>query len=242
MLIPAIAGHQAAIAALSGAWTPASLPNLVGWWDASNTGSLTTETGGRVTQWNDLSGSGNHLTAASASTARPTSGTRTINSLNVLDFDGSANAMEATGVSAIPANRTYLAVILFDTSTGTICAGGSSSVVGFDWDLNSGKQRIVKQNIAVIALSTSTLSTATAYKIGASRVDGGSWALYTAGAADGSGTVATTWGATADHLVVGRNGGGTFLNGVLGELVACDAILSSTDLASFWTYCAKWGL
>jgi hypothetical protein len=41
-------------------WTPASLPGLVAWYDASNIPSITAP-GGLVNHWNDLSGGGNHL-------------------------------------------------------------------------------------------------------------------------------------------------------------------------------------
>jgi hypothetical protein len=44
-----------------------------------------TESGGRITQWNDLSGNDNHATAASGSTARPTLGASGV------EFDGSTN-------------------------------------------------------------------------------------------------------------------------------------------------------
>ena len=53
--------------------------------DAGDTSSIQ-ETGGVVSQWNDKSGSGNHLTPNGSSD--PMSGTATLNELNVIEFDG----------------------------------------------------------------------------------------------------------------------------------------------------------
>ena len=67
-------------------WTPsATLSELLIWLDAGDTSSIQ-ETGGVVSQWNDKSGSGNHLTPNGSSD--PMSGTATLNELNVIEFDG----------------------------------------------------------------------------------------------------------------------------------------------------------
>ena len=63
------------------------------WLDASDETTIT-ESGGAVSQWDDKSGNDNDLTQAT-SAKQPTSGTRTLNGLNVLDFDGSDDAMFA---------------------------------------------------------------------------------------------------------------------------------------------------
>ena len=68
---------------LRGDWTPAQLSSLIGWWDASDEGSIT-DSGGDVSQWNDLSGNGFHVT--STATFEPVTGSRTQNSMNVLGF------------------------------------------------------------------------------------------------------------------------------------------------------------
>lgn len=74
-------------APLSGAsaFTPATLTPTA-WWDASDTATIS-HVAGAVTQIDDKSGNGNHFVQDTGS-AQPKTGTRTINSLNVLDFDG----------------------------------------------------------------------------------------------------------------------------------------------------------
>ena len=64
------------------------------WLDASDTSTIT-EVGGAVSQWDDLSGNGNDFVQATAA-QQPSSGTRTLNSLNVLDFNSSSEIRNAT--------------------------------------------------------------------------------------------------------------------------------------------------
>ncbi len=64
------------------------------WLDASDETTIT-ESGGAVSQWDDKSGNNNDVTQATG-TAQPTTGTRTINSLNVIDYDGSDQLANAS--------------------------------------------------------------------------------------------------------------------------------------------------
>lgn len=66
---------------------PSSIPNLIAWFDAADISTIS-ETAGAVSQWNDKSGNGNHATQATG-TRQPTTGARTLNGRNVLDWDGS---------------------------------------------------------------------------------------------------------------------------------------------------------
>lgn len=56
------------------------------WLDAYNTDSIQ-QSGGAVSQWNDLSGNGLDFPQATES-FKPSSGTRKLNTYNVIDFDG----------------------------------------------------------------------------------------------------------------------------------------------------------
>jgi len=67
-------------------FTPAEITGLKAWYDASDTSSISLS-GSAVTQWNDKSGNGFHVTQGTAA-QRPSSGINTINSKNVLTFGG----------------------------------------------------------------------------------------------------------------------------------------------------------
>jgi hypothetical protein len=80
-----VAGLYAAHPA-DGAFSVLTIPDLYAWYDASDVGSITINGSNEVSQWNDKSGNGFHLVQATTA-AKPHSSTRTVNGLNVVDFD-----------------------------------------------------------------------------------------------------------------------------------------------------------
>lgn len=77
--------RSAASAAVGQAFAPADDPLLLGWWDAADTATISA-TAGAVSAWADKAG-GADLSQVSASN-QPGTGVRTLNGLNVLDFQG----------------------------------------------------------------------------------------------------------------------------------------------------------
>jgi hypothetical protein len=75
---------------------PADIPNLQLWFDAADATTIT-ESGGLVSQWDDKSGNGRNLSQSGG--AQPTTGTQTINGLNVIDFDGVDDFLLSTSFS-----------------------------------------------------------------------------------------------------------------------------------------------
>ena len=68
------------------------------WLDASDLTTIT-ESSGAVSEWRDKSGNGYSFTQAT-STAQPTTGTTTLNGLNVLSFDGIDDWMVSTAAAS----------------------------------------------------------------------------------------------------------------------------------------------
>lgn len=96
---------------LSLAWSPLALPNLVAWYDASNAASIASS-GGAVSQLNDLSGHGFHLTVTVGSGA-PTTGTHTLNGRNTITFTAaSTTELGATITSQGGNTGTWYAVMV----------------------------------------------------------------------------------------------------------------------------------
>jgi hypothetical protein len=116
--------------AYSSGWTPASLSSTVlsAWYDFSDLSTITSA-GGLITQINDKSGNGNHLTAAGAS--RPTTGANTLNGFNVSDFNG-ANVLNrgsaSAGFASANPGGTTVAMRLVTSGTGA----------GFVWISSQG--------------------------------------------------------------------------------------------------------
>ena len=95
-------------------WDPSALGASLAWWhDAADTDTIT-DTAGAVSQIDDKGARSNHLAQAVGS-KQPTTGTRTLNGLNVLDNDSDDN-MSVGGVS-ITASHTVLMVCGIDTTT-----------------------------------------------------------------------------------------------------------------------------
>lgn len=102
---------------LTNKWIPVPIQlNATAWFDASNSYSIT-ESSGSVSQWDDLSGNGYHLTQGTG-TAQPTTGTRTLNGLNVLDFDGTSDYLTGGDVlDVLSGGRTIIGVAKIDDDT-----------------------------------------------------------------------------------------------------------------------------
>jgi len=100
----------------SGAWT-GTLPvtgGLRAWFDASNSNSITSSSG-LVSQWNDVSGNGRHVTSASA--GRPSTETNTQNGLNVLTFVSGNYLSNYPVQMTMPAFTVITALKLANTSS-----------------------------------------------------------------------------------------------------------------------------
>ena len=65
-------------------WDPGDVTTLA-WYDASDAATIINDSSGNVTQWNDKSGNGYDLDQSNKAVA-PITGTRTLNGLNILDF------------------------------------------------------------------------------------------------------------------------------------------------------------
>lgn len=74
-------------------FVPTDLANLLAWHDPADAATITDAGSGAVSQWSDKSGNGYHLTQATG-TFRPTTGIRSLNGVNLLDFDGSSDVLQ----------------------------------------------------------------------------------------------------------------------------------------------------
>jgi hypothetical protein len=91
-------------------WTPDVLA-AVAWYDAAS-GPIV-ESGGFVSQWNDKTANARHLTQGTGAN-QPTTGTRTLNGLNVLDFDG-GDFLAKASMPATSGNFVCVMVAQLDT-------------------------------------------------------------------------------------------------------------------------------
>jgi len=171
-------------------WTPAEITTTA-WFDASDTSTIT-HSSGSVSQWDDKSGNDNDVIQSTGSN-QPTTGTRTINSLNVLDFDGDNRLLrDNTDVANMfpVGNKIFIASVVehdttsqdliayFNESTSGLTAGGDYNGAGGNllevhWDATAGTNaRLIAEDRNYVttgvqaSYTTSPPSTATPYILG----------------------------------------------------------------------------
>lgn len=235
-----VASYEWQVFGAIAAWTPASLPSLIGWWDMADAATITSSgSPAKASQLADKSGAARHLVQATG-TKQPTTGTRTINGQNVFLFDGSDDNMTATfGTLTDPVtilmvvqadSLAHVAIIPFDanhasnrhqtwtgsTTQWSIYEGGSigGGAVG-SADTNA---------VQIVSVFTS----------------GGASTMYKNGTSIFSGNVGSS---TMTDIMVGASAGANGWEGVIGEMVVMNASISGSDRTAWNAYTlAKFGV
>ena len=221
-------------------WTPAEI-SLLRWYDASDTSTITLVDTDNVSQWNAKVGATN-LTQTTAG-YRPRSGTRTINGLNTVEFDGTDDRMAIgatlTLVSGAPTKREVWSVVNIDDATDEpILANTSSS----EFSIKSNQLQLYGGTLGPYGDARSSDIGATPSVLG---FIGDTFKRYSI-----NGSLETTTDALGGFSTnrvqvsqVGFRATGSAFDGVIGEIIIPNAI-SSTDIRlRIEGYLAhKWGL
>jgi hypothetical protein len=215
------------------AFSPLDLSPVL-WLDASDTSTIT-EVGGAVSQWDDKSGNGNNVTQGTAA-AQPTTGTVTLNGLNVLDFGG--NDFMETAVAdtlaqpfnvflVVKADAVSFSRYIFDrTSTGSnraflLQSGATNYTFNAGTSLTGGTPDTNAHMLRVLG-------------------DGASSFIDVDGTNVASGNAATT---SLDLIRLGSAyTGSAFFEGAIAEVIATGT-LTAGEIADTEQYLAnKWGI
>ena len=240
-------------------FTPASLnPQL--WLDASDTITIT-ESGGSVSQWNDKSG--NSSDAVQATGARqPTSGSATLNGLNVLSFDG--GDFMTIGTTNLARNVVGTTVyVMYKNSTDPttlripirISTGGDGAALRITVDVGATSQKLrtggrtLDANAIVNVTGSATISTSWLVQTSVYDYANTDLFLYFNSVEDGSTTsfqTATTTSNTASTRTrIGSDLAPTptaFLTGELAEILVFHDAHTAGQRQVVWQYLAsKWG-
>lgn len=262
-------GNSASSAA-SNSVTPAIVtPPVSGykvWLDATDSSKITASSGS-VSQWTDGSANAYAFTQATSS-YQPTTGTRSINGLNALDFDGTSDWLYSTAAISTwkflhSTQSTIFIVMQSDISNAYTCVisteAGSTSRVGFNLPLQSNAiiDAICDKGTAgsgvYDANSGISYNTSAMYATYKSDPANGTAAnriqiSKNAGSYGGGNTLSNS-PSTADSensLTIGCNldlfNGtrypGSWFNGLIGEILIYDSALSSGDITSVQSYLA----
>jgi hypothetical protein len=225
---------------------PPPVSGYLAWYDASDSASIT-HSGGAVSQWNDLSGNGYHLTQ-DTDVNKPTTGTRTINGRNAIDFVEAGANSDVLNSTAFPITAqpfTICAVVLCDSVPGTT----NRYFDGFDGTLgralfyvNAGTWR-VNAGTAVNTTKAPVTGTAVRHSV---VFNGASSAFYENGTQHG-GTLNPGTGGIYDIDIGGARDNATDLvtninwDGLVAEWILYPSALSTADRQSVEDYLkTKW--
>ena len=239
-------------------FTPLSLPNLKAWYDASDTSTITG--GSAVSQWNDKSANGFNL-SQSTSTKKPSSGTRTLNGLNTIDYDGTndflqaATASDWTFLSNTGASTAFAVFILDDLnpnawlSTHTI-----GTTIGFSVFYNTALTAFVSNSTVdvVYNFTSQTVSTGNGYAYWltdpATATAANRSEIYWNGTLQNkNNTVTATASSSAPYYALGVGGRANddaySFNGAMAEIIIVSGLMSSGDITKTKNYLTtKWGV
>jgi hypothetical protein len=242
----------------------APVAGYTAWFDAADTATISLS-GSNVTQWNDKSANAYNLVQGNNS-FRPQSGTRTINSKNVIDYNGSTDTLNASTA----ANWTFLnnstgstvfIMISLDVLSNYLLLrtqGGNNQTIGYAGSTTASPcnwQHVITNGGDYFCLnrSTSTLSanTPAIFVIksdpNASPAADKSSIFKNSGTAEKNNTTTGSASASAPFqpLRVGdyEEGGTLAPDGVYGEIIFYNSQLSDADISSNVTYLSnKWGI
>ena len=241
---------------------PRSIPNLTGWFDARDTSSYT-QSSGQISQWNDKSGSGNHLTQATANN-RPTlfessSDTQNtiraeINGRQALFFDGVNDRLATSNTVTNGQSRTVFAVArrVDNATIGTVAAFGPTTATATQRWLcrygNSGDKVIGGDSIATNQLVANVLGWDASHLSCWSQASSTRNLTYllnnTSYTITGNPPQAqTSFGGLLVGMLQTGASGIQFLNGLLGELVIYNRQLTATEQTAVSRgLAARWGI
>lgn len=225
------------------AFTPSSISGLSLWLKANDAATVHA-TGGLVDTWDDKSGNG--YNATSSTSARPTTGTRTINGKNAFDFDGTSDFMSLpAGVLSLPSGANTIFITFQADNTGdaqqellAMLSGGG----GFRYEVGFTTTNLVVQNRTTSTSPTSQADTRdTTVKTVGFRRSGTAITPFIDGVQGTPGS--NSENLTAASAVIGaQNTSTNRLNGLLAEIILYNSSLSDSDMNRVGNYLnTEWG-
>lgn len=223
------------VSVVGSSFKPSDLSGLFLWLDASDTSTIT-HTSNSVSQWDDKSGTSKNFTQGTGS-QQPITNTRTINGLNVLDFDGSNDNLigPSSMYPLMTSSFTQFWVYAADT-TKRHNFYRSSDFSEFILDNNDVTGA---NNPAFVYATLSAVSPGTTQHAFKFIRNGASCNVYFDGTA---GTANTAADNTVTTFTISSSIGVFALDGVLAEVIIYNSVLSAGDQTLVENYIkAKWG-
>lgn len=219
-------------------FVPSNLADLKLWLDASDPSTIT-QSGGSISQWSDKSPNGNNATQSSG-TSQPITGTRTINGLNTVDFDGVNDFLTVPSGLYTISSGPNTAFVVFATDNTAIeqrIVSGASTAIRWGLVLNSGSPLTAYNGSGV----TQSVTLDTLQHIFDMTRSGAFLTSCYDGVNGATGSSASD--VTSTSMAIGRksNSGPVYFDGLLGEIIMYSRALSNDDANAVRAYLkTKW--
>ena len=244
-------------------WTPIELgAGLKLWLDANDSATITLN-GTTVSQWDDKSGTGNHVSNGNAG-SQPTYQATGFNSLPTVSFDGSDDVLGKSSVIDLPntGDLFYGVVYKMDTTSGiwnwivghrsavNTATNGSIGIqrAGGDNQIGTHNTDVADVRVSVAVTSLTVNRIATMGRTGGTNGNGGTITVTATEPSQPSYLSSGTQGWTSSsgtYLQIGgqQQGGTNFLDGQISEVIACNRNLTTDERQKFEGYLAwKWNV
>ncbi|CAN0591591.1 unnamed protein product, partial [Ectocarpus sp. 12 AP-2014] len=228
-------------AAVSQFFTPSSDTALLGWWDATDSATITTN-GGLVSAWADKAG-GSALVQP-AGIQQPTTGTRSLNGQNVLDFNGNQfmQRNETLPASGNVAFHLVFEVDAINNAFEAILAVDATN--DFQIDADNTTQFDGRLNVAGIgssvSLSGGPFTGGVILSVIFDRTGAGVAEIYAGNALRGTMAYTTSIDQFSDLLLMTNRSKNAWVNGAIAELVITGDVANRASYQSYLS--TKWGI
>ncbi len=234
-------GARTASSAAIGTFDPSLDASLIGWWDAADAATIT-ETSGAVTSWADKAGSANLAQPASA--RQPTTGVRTLNGANIVDFDGGDYLDQAITLPASGNVAFHMVLIIDSTANEFEAILAVDAINDFQIDAASASQfdgRVSAAGIgAGTTLSGGPFSGAMILSVVCDFTGAGQLEVFVNNVSRGVMAYTTALDTTAALHIMTNRAQNASVNGAVAELTVSEDI---SNRAVYYAYLAqKWGI
>lgn len=233
--------RTATSAPLGQTFVPSQDGSLIGWWDASDPGTIT-QSGGEVAAWASKAG-GAALTQPNA-VRRPVTGTRVLNGGNVLDFGGAAFLTRALAVPVSGDIAIHMALVIDSTANAfeaVLALDGAAN--DFQIDANSSTGFAGRLNATGIGPVTPFSGGPFAGAMILSAVfdrTGGTARMFLGGVQRATMAYGAAIDASAVLNVMTNRSQNAWVNGAVAEVVVTGSTANRADHHAYLA--AKWGL
>lgn len=219
-------------------FAPTDVAGIVAWYDANDSNTLSLS-GSTVTQWNDKSGNGYNLTRGNG-TNGPSSGTRSVNGHNCLDFNRA---------TFMPLDNASLAIAAQPVTIFAVVGKDDTSNTMFVTDgLGAGGRCIIavegsnaKPELFAGSFTNSTATDDTTVRQYSAVFNGASSGFWQDGASKSTANPGAGSLTAGIRLGGSRDGTGANLDGALCEVIVYNTAVGTTDRQTIEAYLKlKW--